>query len=154
MKRLITILFAVMFILTACAPAATPTAAPVEATQAPATGAYTQPEGALAPVALAAGSQSTAPVAYKAGNKVKIAYMPPATEFNYYMAIGEGIKVTAAEQGIETFMLAPQSGSDIAGQMKMLQDVTTQEVDAIILSTHDEKAASPLVKLAVDKGIP
>jgi ribose transport system substrate-binding protein len=162
MKRLITILFAVMFILTACAPAATPTAAPVEATQAPAVapttapaaGAYTQPEGALAPVALAAGSQSTAPVAYKAGNKVKIAYMPPATEFNYYMAIGEGIKVTAAEQGIETFMLAPQSGSDIAGQMKMLQDVTTQEVDAIILSTHDEKAASPLVKLAVDKGIP
>jgi ribose transport system substrate-binding protein len=162
MKRLSTILFAVTLILTACAPAATPTAAPVEATQAPAVapttapvaGAYTPPEDALAPVPLAAGSQSTAPVAYKAGNKVKIAYMPPATEFPYYMAIGEGIKVTAADLGVETFMLAPQSGSDIAGQMKMLQDVTTQGVDAIILSPHDEKAASPLVKQAIDKGIP
>jgi ribose transport system substrate-binding protein len=99
------------------------------------------------------GSQSTAPVAYKKGAKAKIAYMPPATEFNYYMAIGEGIKAKAAELGIDTFMLAPQSGSDIATQMKMLQDVTTQNVDAIILSTHDENAAAPLVKKAVDQGI-
>ena len=50
-------------------------------------------------------------------------------------------------------MLAPQSGADIATQMKMLQDVTTQGVDAIILSTHDENAAAPLVKQAVDAGI-
>jgi ribose transport system substrate-binding protein len=102
---------------------------------------------------LEAGSQSTAPVAYKAGDPVRIAYMPPATEFNYYMAIGEGVKTKAEELGVETFMLAPQSGSDIATQMKMLQDVTTQDVDAIILSTHDENAAAPLVKQAVDKGI-
>lgn len=105
------------------------------------------------PVPLEAGSQSTAPVAFKAGSKAKIAYMPPATEFNYYMAIGEGIKAKAADLGIETFMLAPQSGSDIAGQMKMLQDVMTQGVDGIILSTHDEQAAAPLVKQAIDKGI-
>ena len=50
-------------------------------------------------------------------------------------------------------MLAPQSGSDINGQMGMIQDVITQDVDAIILSTHDEGAAAPLVKQAVDKGI-
>ncbi len=104
-------------------------------------------------VPLAEGSQSTAPVAYKAGNPVKIAYMPPATEFNYYMAIGAGIEGLAGELGVETFMLAPQSGADIATQMKMLQDVTTQGVDAIILSTHDENAAAPLVKKAVDAGI-
>jgi len=92
-------------------------------------------------------------VAYKPGAKARIAYMPPATEFNYYMAIGEGIKAHAAALGVETFMLAPQSGSDIAGQMKMLQDVMTQGVDGIILSTHDEQAAAPLVKQAIDKGI-
>jgi ribose transport system substrate-binding protein len=104
-------------------------------------------------VPLTEGSQSTAPVAYKKGDPIKIAYMPPATEFNYYMAIGAGIKALAADLGVETFMLAPQSGSDIATQMKMLQDVTTQDVNAIILSTHDENAAAPLVKQAVDKGI-
>jgi ribose transport system substrate-binding protein len=79
--------------------------------------------------------------------------MPPATEFNYYIAIGEGIKKKAEELGVETFMLAPQSGSDIAGQMGMIQDVLTQGVDAIILSTHDENAAAPLVEQAVKQGV-
>ena len=61
--------------------------------------------------------------------------MPPATEFNYYIAIGEGIKDAAAKVGIETFMLAPQNGDDINGQMGMIQDVINQKVSAIILST-------------------
>jgi ribose transport system substrate-binding protein len=91
--------------------------------------------------------------ALKNDGKIRIAYMPPATEFNYYIAIGEGIKAAATAAGVETFMLAPQSGSDINGQMGMIQDVITQDVDAIILSTHDEGAAAPLVKQAVDKGI-
>ncbi len=85
--------------------------------------------------------------------KVTIAYMPPATEFNYYIAIGEGIKAAAKAAGVETFMLAPQSGADINGQMGMIQDAITRNVNAIILSTHDEAAAAPLVKQAVDKGI-
>jgi ribose transport system substrate-binding protein len=89
----------------------------------------------------------------KNDGRIRIAYMPPATEFNYYIAIGEGIKAAAAEAGAEMFMLAPQSGADINGQMGMIQDVITQGVDAIILSTHDEAAAAPLVKKAVDAGI-
>jgi ribose transport system substrate-binding protein len=84
---------------------------------------------------------------------VTIAYMPPATEFNYYIAIGEGLKDAAEQAGVETFMLAPQSGADINAQMGMIQDAITRGVDAIILSTHDEAAAAPLVKQAVDKGI-
>ncbi len=86
-------------------------------------------------------------------DKIVIAYMPPATEFNYYIAIGEGIKSAAAAANVETFMLAPQSGADINGQMGMIQDVMTKNVSAIILSTHDEAAAAPLVKQAIEKGI-
>src|SRR5688500_17662963 len=67
---------------------------------------------------------------------VAIAYMPPATEFNYYIAIGEGIKDAAQAAGVETFMLAPQSGADINAQMGMIQDAITRGVDALILSTH------------------
>lgn len=88
-----------------------------------------------------------------AGKELTIAYMPPATEFNYYIAIGEGIKAEAAKAGIKTFMLAPQSGADINGQMGMIQDAITRKVNAIILSTHDEQAAAPLVKRAVESGI-
>jgi ribose transport system substrate-binding protein len=88
-----------------------------------------------------------------ADGDIVVAYMPPATEFNYYMAIGEGIKNHGEALGIETFMLAPQSGADINGQMSMLQDVIGQKVNAIILSTHDENAAAPLVEQAVSQGI-
>jgi ribose transport system substrate-binding protein len=98
--------------------------------------------------------EAQAPIkGFKGSKSVRVAYMPPATEFNYYIAIGEGIKDVAAKRGIETFMLAPQSGADINGQMGMIQDVINQGVAAIILSTHDEHAAAPLVKRAVGQGI-
>lgn len=107
------------------------------------------------PVPLAAGSQAPcSSLHYKQGSKARIAYMPPATEFNYYIAIGEGVKARAKELGASTFMQAPQSGNDINGQMGMIQDVISQNVDGIVLSTHDEHAAAPLVKRAVGQGIP
>jgi ribose transport system substrate-binding protein len=105
-----------------------------------------------APQPLAPGAQADNSK-LKKSDKVVIAYMPPATEFNYYIAIGEGIKSAAKQAGIETFMLAPQSGADINGQMGMIQDAITKKVSAIILSTHDEAAAAPLVKQAIEKGI-
>ena len=99
------------------------------------------------------GAQASFDSLHATSGKLRIAYLPPATEFAYYIAIGEGLKSLAAEQGVDTFMLAPQSGADINGQMGMLQDVIGQGVDAIILSTHDEQAAAPLVKRAVNAGI-
>lgn len=106
-----------------------------------------------APVPLADGAQAPIDAIKPTNETYRIAYMPPATEFNYYIAIGEGIKSVAAEKGVEVFMLAPQSGADINGQMGMIQDVLTQDVDAIIFGTHDEFAAAPLLKQAVDKGL-
>jgi ribose transport system substrate-binding protein len=105
-----------------------------------------------APTPLQEGAQADTS-ALKNDGQITIAYLPPATEFNYYIAIGEGIKTEAAKAGVEVFMLAPQSGADINGQMGMIQDVITRDVDAMILSTHDEAAAAPLVKQAVDAGI-
>ena len=106
-----------------------------------------------APVPLSDGAQAPISAISPKNETFRIAYMPPATEFNYYIAIGEGIKAVAAEAGVEVFMLAPQSGADINGQMGMIQDVLTQDVDAIIFGTHDEFAAAPLLKQAVDQGI-
>jgi ribose transport system substrate-binding protein len=115
---------------------------------------YKAPDPAFDPVPLNEGAQAAcANLNWDGTSPIRIAYMPPATEFPYYMAIGEGIRAKAAELGIETFMLAPQSGADIAGQMGMIQDVLTQGVNAIILSTHDEGAAAPLVAQAVSQGV-
>lgn len=106
-----------------------------------------------APVPLMEGAQAAIDAITPKNETFRIAYMPPATEFNYYIAVGEGIKKVAAEQGAEVFMLAPQSGADINGQMGMIQDVLTQDVDAIIFGTHDEFAAAPLIEKAVNQGI-
>jgi ribose transport system substrate-binding protein len=101
--------------------------------------------GYAAPAPLNAAAQ--APVSgFKGSKGATIAYMPPATEFNYYIAIGKGIEAEAAKKGIKTFMLAPQSGADINGQMGMIQDVINRGVNAIIFHTHDEHAAAPLIK--------
>jgi ribose transport system substrate-binding protein len=105
------------------------------------------------PVPLAEGAQAPIDAIAPRNETYRIAYMPPATEFNYYIAIGEGIKLVAEQEGVEVFMLAPQSGADINGQMGMIQDVLTQDVDAIIFGTHDEFAAAPLIERAVDQGI-
>jgi len=92
-------------------------------------------------------------LAYDDGVAPTVVYMPPATEFNYYMAIGAGIEALAEEMGVNYDMMAPQSGSDINGQMGMIQDVLVRGVDIIILSTHDEFAAAPLVEQAVNQGV-
>jgi len=106
-----------------------------------------------APVPLKDGAQAAISSIAPKNDTFRIAYMPPATEFNYYIAVGEGIKSVGKEAGVDVFMLAPQSGADINGQMGMIQDVLTQDVDAIIFGTHDEFAAAPLLKKAVDQGI-
>lgn len=105
-----------------------------------------------APVPLKAGAQADNGKLPKPQD-ISIAYLPPGTEFDYYIAIGVGIKAAAAKAGVKTFMLATQSGSDINGQMGMIQDAITRKVSAIILSTHDENAAAPLVKRAIAQGI-
>ena len=155
MKFKISILLAIALLLMACTPATAPdVAAPAEEVAEILAADYSAPDPAFDPVPLEAGAQaSCAVVAYDGVSPAKIAYMPPATEFPYYIAIGAGIEDTAADLDVETFMLAPLSGADIEGQMGMIADVLTQGVDAIILSTHDEFAAEPLVKQAIDDGI-
>ena len=150
--KILGIVILMLILVAACTTAAPEEAAPVEEGEVSAEG-YEAPEPAFNPVPLDAGAQASCGAVAFEGGAAKIAYMPPATEFNYYQAIGAGIEDLAAELGVETFMLAPQSGSDIEGQMGMIQDVLTQEVDAIILSTHDEFAAAPLVEQAVGDGI-
>jgi len=83
---------------------------------------------------------------------LNIAYLPPATEFNFYLDIWEGITSVASEAGFEVFLMAPQRDNP-AEQMRMLKNVIQQEISALILSTHDEESAAPLIKQAIENGI-
>ncbi len=103
-----------------------------------------------APIPLADGAAAALDkIAFKGGTPT-IAYLPMGTEFNYHLALYEGIK---SVPGAESFMLSPYSGSDQAGQLGMLQDVTSRpDVDAILLISFDEHSLAPLVAKAVDAG--
>lgn len=102
------------------------------------------------PVALESGAQAVLDnITYKGGTPT-IAYLPMGTEFNYHVALFEGLKTVP---DIKTFMLSPYSGSDQAAQLGMMQDATSRaDVDAILLISFDEHSLAPLVKKAVDAG--
>ncbi|MEJ8858548.1 sugar ABC transporter substrate-binding protein [Variovorax robiniae] len=103
-----------------------------------------------APQALKAGAQASTSTLKFAGGTPTIAYLPMGTEFNYHIALNEGIK---SVPGIKSFMLSPYSGGDQAGQMGMLQDVISRkDVDAILIISFDEHSLAPLIKKAVDAG--
>jgi ribose transport system substrate-binding protein len=107
-------------------------------------------QGYTAPQPLKAGAQAPADALKFAGGTPTIAYLPMGTEFNYHVALYEGIKTVP---GIKHFMLSPYSGGDQAGQMGMLQDVISRkDVDAILIISFDEHSLAPLVKKAVDAG--
>jgi ribose transport system substrate-binding protein len=176
-SKLLVIGLVVMMVLAGCAPAAPqpapadqptqpaqeqaqpePTAATEAQAQVVTVDAASFPECAALgePQPLAEGAQaSTDTIAYKDG-KITLAYLPMGTEFNFHLALNEGIedltKKSDSDQ-LDSFMLSPYSGSDQAGQMGMLQDVTARpDVNAIILISFDEKSLAPLVEEATKAG--
>lgn len=107
-----------------------------------------------APTALSDGAQAPLSTLAPPDDGITIAYLPMGTEFNYHVALGEGIaSVAEGHDDVDWFLLSPYSGSDLAGQMGMLADVTARpDVDAIVLISFDESALAPLVTEAVDAG--
>lgn len=103
-------------------------------------------------VALPASAAASCQPNGKAAADQSVAYLPPSSSFNYYLAIGKGIEATAQGVGAEYFMLAPTE-DNVSQQIGMIQDATTRGVDAIIMNTHDQDAAAPVVKAATEKGI-
>lgn len=88
----------------------------------------------------------------KGDSEQRIAYLPPTSAFNYYLAIGKGVEARAAGAGADYFMLAPAQ-DDVSQQIGMIQDAATRGVDAIIMNTHDQSAAAPVVAQASEQGI-
>lgn len=148
------------FVLAACAGGAEPTESEgaaeeeVAATEEEAA----EESAAVEAISYPAGSPLTEAAAAQcmdmgmAADELEIAYLPPATEFNYYLAIGAGIEALAEANGIEYSLVAPATDNP-AEQIGMIQDVTTRGVDMIIMSTHDPGAAAPVVAAAVEQGI-
>jgi len=169
MKKLVSLLLVGILCLSALACTSQPAAETSAATAEPAAAEATAEEPAAEeaategfvykkiyeyPEPTAINSQASVDnLAYVQGETPLIAYMPAGLEFSYYLAMGEGIKAAAEELGAEVVVLAPQSGSDINGQVGMMQDAITMGVDVILLNPHDDAAAAPIVDQAIAAGI-
>ncbi len=85
-----------------------------------------------------------------------VAYLPPATKYNFYLNIGEGIQNVALAGGHTYLMRAPQDPTQHQAQAAMIQEMIARKVDAIILATEGPAAQegdAPYIKQAVDQGI-
>jgi len=105
-----------------------------------------------APSPLQEGAQADVTAVARNG-PLTIAFMPPASTLMFYQPIGAGVRSVAEEAGARVITLAPTDGADTFGQAGMIQDAISQGVDAIIITTHDENAAAPVLQRAVDAGV-
>ena len=88
----------------------------------------------------------------KAVKDLQVAYIPPSSVYNYYLAIGAGVKKLVEGAGGTYYMIAPPK-DDVSIQLGMIQDAVTRGANAIVMNTHDQQAATPVIKAAADAGV-
>lgn len=87
-------------------------------------------------------------------DKKTIALIPPAMISPYYKSVISGAQETCDELGYELKTLAPESESDYASQVQIVEDMITQGVDGIILCAINGDAIVAAVKKANEADIP
>ena len=86
--------------------------------------------------------------------KKTIALVPPAMISPYYKSVISGAEEACEELGYELKTLAPESESDYASQVQIVEDMITQQVDGIILCAINADAIVAAVKKANEAEIP
>lgn len=82
------------------------------------------------------------------------ALIPPAMISPYYASVIKGAQAIADELGHKLVILAPESESDYASQVQIVEDMITQKVDGIILCAINGDAIISAVKKANEANIP
>ena len=82
----------------------------------------------------------------------KIAFIPKLIGIPYFNAMEKGGKQAAEELGVEFIYTGPTT-ADSAKQIEMIDNLITQEVDAIAVAPNDPVAITPIIKKAKEKGI-
>ncbi len=136
----LTLLMAMALVLAGCTAPAAPVASEAPASE--------------APVSEAPASEAPASEAPANAGGLKIALVPPAMISPYYAGVIEGAKEAAAKAGCELVTLAPESESDYAAQVQIVEDMITQKVDGIILCAINSDAIVSAVKKANEAKIP
>lgn len=87
-------------------------------------------------------------------DKKVIVLIPPAMISPYYKSVISGAQEACDSLGYNLRTLAPESESDYAAQVQIVEDMITQKVDGIILCAINSDAIVAAVKKANDADIP
>lgn len=82
----------------------------------------------------------------------KIAVVVKDSSNGWFVRMEEGVKQFAADTGINAYQKGP-AATDAAQQVQVIQDVISQQVDAICVVPVDPAACEAVLKEARDKGI-
>lgn len=100
------------------------------------------------PAAPAPASGSETP----ANDKLKIAFIPQLIGIPYFTAMEEGGKEAAEKLGVE-FLYVGATQASAPEQVRLMDNLIRQEVDAISVSVLDSASINPIIKKAREAGI-
>lgn len=87
-----------------------------------------------------------------AGKKFRIATVPKVSGIAWFQRMEEGVKKFAKDTGYDAFQVGPEK-ADAALQVKIVEDLIAQKVDAICVVPFSPEALEPVLKKAREKGI-
>lgn len=86
--------------------------------------------------------------------KFRIAVIPKGTTHEFWKSVHAGAEDAAKEFGVEIIWKGPLKEDDLNDQIKVVEDFTTQGVDAIVLAPLSDTGLRTPVASAMKSGIP
>ena len=99
------------------------------------------------------GSKDTGSDTQDAEKTYKIGFVPKSMSNPYFISMDEGIEAEAKLQNVEVVVQAPEKETDVARQIQIIEDMITQQVDAILVTPAGAKELASVIKKANDAGI-
>lgn len=103
---------------------------------------------------LSACARRQAPSTIGPSNSLRIAVVPKGTAHSFWLTVKAGAEQAGKEEGAEILWKGPAEETDVEGQQRILEDFINQKVDAIVMAACDADGMVPIVKQAMDAGIP
>ena len=115
-------------------------------------GSSSAPASAVAPTTAASAAGSPAGSAAGSAGAMTVGYLPKDIVNQYFAAAKTGLDKAAGETGGTVIQVGPnEAKADL--QIPFITDLTTQGVDAIIISADGKDEVAPALKAAKDAGI-
>lgn len=86
-----------------------------------------------------------------AGTKIDV--ITKATDSEFWQSMLAGAKKAGADHGVQLGLFGPTSETDIAGQVKLVENSISRGVDAIVLASNSSTALNSVVDRARKRGI-